>query len=58
MWRIWAGLVYKRATGDPIFLVQNECDRSSIGPQSILMKDHFMGTAKTATGTFSTIPIN
>ena len=25
-WRRWTGLVYKRATGDPLFLVQNECD--------------------------------
>ena len=26
-WRRWTGLAYKRATGDPPFLVQNEGDR-------------------------------
>ena len=45
-WRRWAGLVYKRATGDPPFLVQNECDSSPFDYYPILMKDHFMGRAK------------
>ena len=40
------GLVYKRAPGDPPFLIQNECDSSLFKPQSILTKDHFMETAK------------
>ena len=40
------GLVYKSATGDPPFLMQNECDSSPFDHQSILIKDHFMGTAK------------
>ena len=28
------------------FLSQNDCDSSPLDQQSILMKDHFMGTAK------------
>ena len=39
MWRRWTGLAYKRATGDPPFLIQNECDSSPFDHQSILMKD-------------------
>ena len=39
------GLAYKSDTGDPLFLLQNECDSSPFGYQSILTKDHFMGTA-------------
>ena len=31
-------------TGDPLFLVQNMCDSSPFNHQSILMKDHLMGT--------------
>ena len=46
MWRKWAGLAYKSATGDPPLSMQNECDRLPFDHQSILMKDHFMGTAK------------
>ena len=33
-------------SGDPSFLVQNECDIFPFDQQLILMKDHFMGTAK------------
>ena len=33
-------------TADPPFLVKNESDSLLIDHQSILMKDHFMGTAK------------
>ena len=40
------GLVYKSATGDPPFLMQNECDSSPFDHLLILMKDHFMGTVK------------
>ena len=32
------------ATGDPLFLTQNECHSSPFDRQSKLMKDHFMGT--------------
>ena len=42
----WAGLVYKKATGDPSFLEESECDSSPFDQQSILMKDHFTGTGK------------
>ena len=44
-WRRWAGLVYKSATGDLPFLVENECDSSACDHQSFLMKDHFVLTA-------------
>ena len=44
--RRWTRLAYKSATGDPPFLVQNKCDSSPFDRQSILMKDHFIGTAK------------
>ena len=44
--RRWAGLAYKSDTGDPPFLVQNECDSSPFAHQSILMKDHSMRTAQ------------
>ena len=44
-WRRWTGLVYQRATGDPPFLMQDECDTSPFNHQSSLMADHFMGTA-------------
>ena len=37
-------LAYKSATGDPPFLVQNECDSSPFDDQLILMKDDSMGT--------------
>ena len=37
-------MVYKSATGNPPFLVQNECETSPFDHQSILMKVHFMGT--------------
>ena len=39
------GLVYKSATGDPPFLVQNECD---IGPQLIIShsKGSYPGNSK------------
>ena len=40
------GLAYKSATGDPRFLVQNECDSSPFDHQSILTKDHFMEAVK------------
>ena len=40
-WRRW-GLGYKSATGDPPFLMPNECDSSPFDHQSILMKDHFI----------------
>ena len=39
-------LTYKSATGDPPFLVQNECDSSPFDQHSILMKDNFMDVAK------------
>ena len=40
------GLAYRAsATGDPPFLVQNECNSSPFDHQPILIKDHFMGTA-------------
>ena len=45
-WRRWAGLAYKSATGDPLFLMQNECDSSPFDHQAILMKDHFMRKPK------------
>ena len=45
-WRRWVGLAHKSATGDPLFLIQNERATSPFDHQSILMKDHFMGTAK------------
>ena len=45
-WRRWAGLSYKSVTGDPPYLVQNECDSLLFDDQSILMKNHFMVTAK------------
>ena len=45
-WRRWTGLVYKSATGDPSFLMQNECDSSVFDHQSILMEDHFIYTGK------------
>ena len=40
------GLAYKSVTGDPSFLVPNDWVSSPFDNQSILMKDHFMGTAK------------
>ena len=40
------GLAYKSATGDPPFLMQNECDSSPFDHQSILIKDLLIGTAK------------
>ena len=46
MWRRWAGLVYKSATGDLPFLMQSECDSSPFDQHTILMKEHFMGTTK------------
>ena len=46
MWKRWAGLAYKSARGNPLFLVLNECNSSHFDHQSILMKDQFMGTAK------------
>ena len=49
-WRSLRGEVgggaYKSATGNPLFLLQNECDSSLFDHQSILMMDHFTGTAK------------
>ena len=45
MWRRWAGLAYKSTTGDPLFLMQNECDSSPFDHQSVFMKVYFMGTA-------------
>ena len=39
-------LAYKRATGDPTFLVQNECDSSPFDHQSILLNDHLIETGK------------
>ena len=40
------GPAYKSATGDLPFTVQNKCDSSPFNYQLILMKDHFMRTAK------------
>ena len=36
---------FARGPGDLQFLMPNECDSSPFDYQSILMKDHFMGTA-------------
>ena len=49
-WRSWTGWHrrwHRSATGDSPFLMQNGFDSLPFGHQSILMKDHFMGTAKT-----------
>ena len=47
-WRRWAGLDYKNTTADPPlnFLLQNEYDSSPFHHKSVLVKDHFMETAK------------
>ena len=42
----WGKWVYKSAIEDPPFLLKNGCDSSPFDPQSILIKDHFMGTAQ------------
>ena len=44
------GMAYKSATGDPPSLIQNECDK--FDPQSILVKDHFMGTPTIVRNTY------
>ena len=44
-WRRCARLTYKSAKGNLPFLMQNECDSSPFDHQSIIMNDHFMGTA-------------
>ena len=42
-----AGRQVPQETPPPPFLVQNECDCSPFAHQSVLMKDHFMGTEQT-----------
>ena len=50
-WRLARGEVGRgwptRVLQEIPFLVQNECDSSQFDHHSFLMKDHFMGTAKT-----------
>ena len=42
----WGWPTIKSATGDPPFLMQDECDSSPLDHQLILMNDPFKGTTQ------------